>query len=117
MSKTRNFPGTPAKIAAVTSDSQDYTRHRSKGIYLLPNLLTAGCLFSGFYAVVAAIDKHFDHAGMAGFAALIFGTPARRIPPPTRTASLFGKEYARLPALGALRPPPAISPFQPGVVR
>ena len=31
-------------------------RPRRKGIYLLPNLLTTGCLFSGFYAIVAAID-------------------------------------------------------------
>ena len=32
---------------------------RRKGIYLLPNLMTTGCLFSGFYAIVAAIDKQF----------------------------------------------------------
>src|SRR2546429_6604207 len=101
MSKTRNFPGTPAKIAAVTSDSQDYTRHRSKGIYLLPNLLTTGCLFSGFYAVVAAIDKHFDHAGMAVFLAPVFYTPARRVAPPAGRRILAhkhnGREHARTP--------------------
>ncbi len=27
-----------------------------RGIYLLPNLLTTGCLFSGFYSIVAAVD-------------------------------------------------------------
>lgn len=27
-----------------------------RGIFLLPNLLTTGCLFSGFYSIVAAID-------------------------------------------------------------
>src|SRR2546430_4442769 len=46
-----SYQEAPDKIAVVASDSQDYTRPRSKGIYLLPNLLTTGCLFSGFYAV------------------------------------------------------------------
>ena len=30
-------------------------RKRMKGIYLLPNLFTTGALFSGFYAIIAAI--------------------------------------------------------------
>src|SRR5262249_31730116 len=47
---------------------------RSKGIYLLPNLLTTACMFSGFYAIVAAIDKHFAAAGPAIFVAMIFDT-------------------------------------------
>ena len=69
---------------------------RRKGIYLLPNLLTTGCLFSGFYAIVAAIDKHFDAAGMAVFVAMIFDTLDGRIARLTRTESAFGKEYDSL---------------------
>jgi len=38
-------------------------RTQPRGIYLLPNLLTTGCLFSGFYAIVAAIDGNFERAG------------------------------------------------------
>src|SRR5256884_5004124 len=117
MSKTRNSPGTPAKIAAVTSDSQDYTRPRSKGIYLLPILLTTGCLFSGFYAVVAAIDKHFDHAGMGVFAAMIFDTLDGRIARLTRTESFFGKEYDSLADMVAFGLAPAVVAYQWGVVR
>ncbi len=45
---------------------------RPRGVYLLPNLLTTGALFAGFYAVVAAIDWKFDHAGVAVFVAMIF---------------------------------------------
>ena len=29
---------------------------RRRGIYLLPNLLTLGALFSGFYAVIAGLS-------------------------------------------------------------
>ena len=38
------------------------SRPRSRSVYLLPNLLTTGALFSGFYAIVAAIDGNFDAA-------------------------------------------------------
>jgi len=101
----------------VTNDLPETSRPRRKGIYLLPNLLTTGCLFSGFYAVVAAIDKHFDHAGMAVFAAMIFDTLDGRIARLTRTESAFGKEYDSLADMVAFGLAPAIVAYQWGVVR
>src|SRR5579864_3813500 len=84
---------------------------------LLPNLLTTGCLFSGFYAVVAAIDKHFAPAGMAVFAAMIFDTLDGRIARLTHTESSFGKEYDSLADMVAFGLAPAIVAYQWGVVR
>jgi CDP-diacylglycerol---serine O-phosphatidyltransferase len=104
-------------MAAVANDTQEHTGPRRKGIYLLPNLLTTLCLFSGFYAVVAAIDKHFDHAGMAVFAAMIFDTLDGRIARLTRTESLFGKEYDSLADMVSFGVAPAIVAYQWGVVR
>ena len=101
----------------MTSDLPETSRPRRKGIYLLPNLLTTGCLFSGFYAVVAAIDKHFDHAGMAVFAAMIFDTLDGRIARLTHTESAFGKEYDSLADMVAFGLAPAIVAYQWGVVR
>src|SRR6202008_2058616 len=111
------FPGAPDKMTPVATDTDDYPRPRSKGIYLLPNLLTTCCLFSGFYAVVAAIDKHFDHAGMAVFAAMIFDTLDGRIARLTRTESFFGKEYDSLADMVSFGVAPAIVAYQWGVVR
>ena len=37
-------------------------KKRSRSIYLLPNLFTTAALFAGFYAVIAAINNHFDDA-------------------------------------------------------
>src|SRR5947208_4886169 len=105
------------KLGSATSDCQEYTRRSSKGIYLLLNLLTTGCLFSGFYAVVAAIDTHFDHAGMAVFAAMIFDTLDGRIARLTRTESFFGKEYDSLADMVAFGLAPAVVAYQWGVVR
>jgi len=90
---------------------------RPKGIYLLPNLLTTGCLFSGFYAVVAAIDKHFAPAGIAVFVAMIFDTLDGRIARLTHTESAFGKEYDSLADMVAFGLAPAIVSYQWGVVR
>src|ERR1700730_14979416 len=103
-------------MAAVASDPQD-ARPRSKGIYLLPNLLTTACLFSGFYAVVAAIDKHFDQAGMAVLPAMIFDTLDGRTARLTRTESFFDKEYDSLADMVAFGLAPAIVAYQWGVVR
>src|SRR5499425_3523012 len=104
-------------MAGVTSETPEPARARRKGIYLLPNLLTTGCLFSGFYAVVAAIDKHFAPAGMAVFAAMIFDTLDGRIARLTHTESAFGKEYDSLADMVAFGLAPAIVTYQWGVVR
>jgi CDP-diacylglycerol---serine O-phosphatidyltransferase len=101
----------------VTNETPDPPRPPRKGIYLLPNLLTTGCLFSGFYAVVAAIDKNFDHAGMAVFAAMIFDTLDGRTARLTGTESAFGKEYDSLADMVAFGLAPAIVTYQWGVVR
>jgi CDP-diacylglycerol---serine O-phosphatidyltransferase len=92
-------------------------RPRRKGIYLLPNLLTTGCLFSGFYAIVAAIDKNFAPAGIAVFVAMLFDTLDGRIARATHTESAFGKEYDSLADMVAFGVAPAIVAYQWGVVR
>ena len=101
----------------MTSETPDLPRPRRKGIYLLPNLLTTGCLFFGFYAVVAAIDKNFDHAGLAVFLAMICDTLDGRIARLTGTESAFGKEYDSLADMVAFGVAPAIVAYQWGMVR
>ena len=101
----------------MNSETPEQPRPRRKGIYLLPNLFTTGCLFSGFYAVVAAIDKNFDHAGAAIFLAMICDTLDGRIARLTRTESAFGKEYDSLADMVAFGLAPAIVTYQWGVVR
>jgi CDP-diacylglycerol--serine O-phosphatidyltransferase len=88
-----------------------------RGAYLLPNLLTTGCLFSGFYAIVAAIDKNFAPAGIAVFVAMIFDGLDGRIARLTRTETTFGKEYDSLADMVAFGLAPAIVTYQWGVVR
>src|SRR6202011_6377777 len=67
-----------------------------RGIYLLPNLLTTGTLFAGFYAIVAAIDGNFERAAVAVFVAMIFDTLDGRVARWTHAETAFGKEYDSL---------------------
>lgn len=66
---------------------------KRKGIYLLPNLLTTGGLFSGFYAVVSAMNGHFESAAIAIFVAMLFDGLDGRVARMTNTQSDFGAEY------------------------
>ena len=69
---------------------------RRKGIYLLPNLMTTGALFAGFYAVVAAMRGDFESAAVAIFFAMILDGLDGRIARMTNTSSKFGAEYDSL---------------------
>jgi CDP-diacylglycerol--serine O-phosphatidyltransferase len=101
----------------VVEAAPEGPKPRRKGIYLLPNLMTTGCLFSGFYGIVAAIDKHFDAAGKAVFIAMICDTLDGRLARLTKTESAFGKEYDSLADMVAFGLAPAIIAYQWGVVR
>jgi CDP-diacylglycerol--serine O-phosphatidyltransferase len=88
-----------------------------RGIYLLPNLLTTGCLFFGFYAIVAAIDGNFERAGIAIFVAMVFDGLDGRVARLTGTETVFGKEFDSLADMVAFGLAPAIVCYQWGVAR
>jgi len=90
---------------------------RPRGVYWLPNLLTTGALFAGFYAIVAAIDLRFEYAGIAVFVAMLFDGLDGRVARWTNTASSFGKEYDSLSDMVSFGLAPAIISYQWGVVR
>ncbi len=69
---------------------------RHRGIYLLPNLLTTGALFAGFYAVIAAMNGQFEGAALAIFIAMILDGLDGRVARMTNTQSDFGAEYDSL---------------------
>jgi len=108
-------------MPAVTnepSNTQELENNpRSRGIYLLPNLLTTGCLFSGFYSVVAAIDRNFAVAGGAIFIAMLFDGLDGRVARWTGTESPFGKEFDSLADMVAFGLAPAVLVYQWGVIR
>src|SRR6204780_3453516 len=98
------------------SDLED-SQSRPRGVFWLPNLLTTGALFAGFYAVVAAIDWKFDYAGVAVFVAMSVDGLDGRVARWTHTESAFGQEYDSLSDMVSFGIAPAIVTYQWGVAR
>jgi CDP-diacylglycerol--serine O-phosphatidyltransferase len=71
-------------------------RKRRRGIYFLPNLFTTGCLFAGFYAIVAAMNGRYEPAAIAIFVAMVMDSLDGRVARLTNTQSDFGAEYDSL---------------------
>ncbi|MCA9473090.1 MAG: CDP-diacylglycerol--serine O-phosphatidyltransferase [Nitrospirales bacterium] len=69
---------------------------RRRGVYLIPNLLTTGNLFSGLASILFAFNGDFQSAAIAVFVAIVFdtldGTSARLM----KSTSQFGLQYDSL---------------------
>ncbi len=84
---------------------------RRRGIYLLPNLLTLGTLFAGFYAVIAGMSGNFNEAGWALLIAAVFDGLDGRIARLTNTQSAFGAEFDSLSDMVSFGMAPALIVF------
>lgn len=84
---------------------------RGRGIYLLPNLFTTASLFSGFYAIVAGMNGHFDNAAVAIFVSMVLDGLDGRVARMTNTQSEFGAEYDSLADMVAFGVAPALVAF------
>ncbi len=98
-----------AFVSAESLDEPD--RLRRRGIYLLPNLITTAALFSGFFAIVAAMNGNFETAALAIFAAMVLDAADGRVARLTRTESAFGAEYDSLSDMVAFGVAPALVVF------
>lgn len=87
-------------------------RPRSRGIYLLPNLFTTAALFSGFYAIVAAMQGHFEAASIAIFISMILDGLDGRVARLTNTQTAFGAEYDSMADLVSFGVAPGLTMYQ-----
>jgi CDP-diacylglycerol--serine O-phosphatidyltransferase len=84
---------------------------RRRGIYLLPNALTTGAMFAGFYAVIAGMGKDFQSACIAIVVAMFCDGLDGRVARLTKTQSKFGAEYDSLSDMVAFGVAPALICF------
>ena len=87
-------------------------KRRRKGIYVLPNLLTLGGLFGGFYAIVMAMNERFDLAALGVFAAMIFDSLDGRVARMTNTQSAFGEQMDSLSDMVSFGAAPALIAYE-----
>ncbi|WP_417766378.1 CDP-diacylglycerol--serine O-phosphatidyltransferase [Spongiibacter tropicus] len=88
---------------------------RKRGIYLLPNLFTTAALFSGFFAIVSAMNGQFEAAAIAVFVSMVFDGLDGRVARLMNAQSKFGAEYDSLADMVSFGVAPALVVFSWGV--
>ena len=81
---------------------------RSKGIYMLPNMITLAALFGGFYAVVMSMNGRYDLATIGIFAAMVLDSLDGRVARLTNTQSAFGEQMDSLSDMVSFGAAPAL---------
>lgn len=77
-------------------ETNELSRKRNRGIYLLPNLFTVAAMFAGFYAIIAGMHGRFADAVIAIFVAVIADGLDGRVARLTQTQSEFGAQLDSL---------------------
>ena len=95
--------------------SEDGRQVKRRGIFLLPNIFTMGALFAGFYAVVAAMNGHFESAAIAIFVAMFLDGLDGRVARLTNTQSAFGAQLDSLSDMVSFGVAPALVAFSWGL--
>jgi CDP-diacylglycerol---serine O-phosphatidyltransferase len=85
---------------------------RRRGIYLLPNAFTTAALFCGFFAIVQAMNQHFETAAIAVFFAMVLDGMDGRVARMTNTQSAFGEQYDSLSDMVSFGVAPALVMYE-----
>ncbi|MDP4597268.1 MAG: CDP-diacylglycerol--serine O-phosphatidyltransferase [Pseudomonadales bacterium] len=99
-----------AKLASVADRAEERAGLR-RGIYLLPNLITTGALFSGFFSIISAMSGALENAAVAILVSGVLDALDGRIARLTNTQSEFGVQYDSLSDLVAFGVAPAVLMF------
>jgi len=84
---------------------------RKRGVFLLPNLLTTGALFAGFYSIISGINGNWVAAAIAVVVAGVLDGLDGRVARMTNTQSEFGLQYDSLSDLVSFGLAPALLVF------
>jgi CDP-diacylglycerol--serine O-phosphatidyltransferase len=79
-----------------------------RGIYILPNLITAGSLFAGFYSMVSTLNSNYSAAAVWIFIAAVCDGLDGKVARMTGTTSKFGVEFDSLADLVAFGVTPGL---------
>ena len=79
-----------------------------RGIYILPNLVTAASLFAGFYSIVSSLNGNYSTAAVWIFISAVCDGLDGKVARMTGTTSKFGVEFDSLADLVAFGVTPAL---------
>jgi CDP-diacylglycerol--serine O-phosphatidyltransferase len=87
-------------------------RPARKGIYILPNAITLAALFSGFYAIVMAMNGRFEAACIGIFCAAVLDSLDGRVARMTNSQSAFGEQMDSLCDMVSFGAAPALIVYE-----
>ena len=93
-------------------DAHAAPRPRRKGVYILPNLFTLAALFGGFYAIVMAMNGHYEQSCYGVFCAMVLDSLDGRVARMTNTQSAFGAEMDSLSDMVSFGAAPALIVYE-----
>ncbi len=101
----------------MANETKFETGRRKLGgaVYILPNLITTGNLFFGFFSMVRSLHGHFGWAAGAIFLAAIFDVLDGRVARLTKGTSEFGVQYDSLCDVVSFGVAPAFLMYQYGL--
>lgn len=100
-------------MSDIHDHAEEYVpRKPSKGIYVLPNLFTLAALFGGFYAIVMAMNNHFEMAAIGVFCAMVLDSLDGRVARMTNTQSAFGEQMDSLADMVSFGAAPALISYE-----
>ncbi|MHB8231345.1 MAG: CDP-diacylglycerol--serine O-phosphatidyltransferase [bacterium] len=105
-----NKPHRP--LNAGLAPSNIYKNSMTKGVFLLPNLITSLSLLSGFYSIINSIEGKYWIAGWLIIASIFFDGIDGKVARLTNTSSKFGIEYDSLSDLIAFGAAPSVLLFK-----
>src|SRR6476660_5166437 len=88
---------------------------KNGAVYILPNLLTAGNLFFGYFSIIKSMQGHFYWASCAVLLSAIFDILDGRVARLTNGTSEFGVQFDSLSDLISFGLAPAIMMYQFGL--
>lgn len=91
------------------------TARQRRGVFLLPNAITSGAMFSGFFAIIAATEGKFLFAGVALLIAMILDSLDGRVARAMSAESDFGKQFDSLSDMVAFGVAPGVLAFEWGL--
>lgn len=86
-----------------------------RGVYLLPNAITTGAMFAGFFAIMAATEAKYWYAGIALLIAMILDALDGRVARAMKAESDFGKQFDSLSDMVAFGVAPGVLAFEWGL--
>jgi len=84
----------------------------SRGIYLLPSILTTFGMFAGFYSIIASINGDLTLAAISIMVAMLWDALDGRVARLTNTQSDFGAQYDSLADLVSFGVAPALLVYE-----